>query len=403
MASIKPATDETAMLAAGLGLGDYAFRVDLKKLMRCVALPSNMIGNFEFAGTPSGCSIYQDEITSEWMVSRDGEAYTPFAMSTEPPPVGNGSGDMLAVNNLSDLTNAGTARTNLGLGTLATQSGTFSGTSSGTNTGDNAVNSLYSGLVSNATHTGDATGGTTLTLATVNSTVGTFGSASQVAQVTVDAKGRVTAVSNVAITASPPNWHGVVYGAFGDCNPQTMMTLLHCAGTVAPTPTNIGTSTARLAYFTPPANITVNRIRFYGVGATTNVYRVAIYDLATLARLTAEIPFTTASGTWGAAGSSLGLSLVAGTRYLIAVSVNATGTTAGIAAFGPSTAVTTGGQAVVPTSFPGSLDFDSGYLTGSFATATVVTGALPATLGTPAAMGNWTGGFPAFWLDSNNA
>lgn len=38
------------------------------------------------------------------------------------------------------------ARTQMGLGTLATQSGTFSGTSSGTNTGDNSVNTLYSGL-----------------------------------------------------------------------------------------------------------------------------------------------------------------------------------------------------------------------------------------------------------------
>jgi len=48
--------------------------------------------------------------------------------------------------------------------------------------------------VTNATHTGDATGATALTLATVNSNVGSF----TTANVTVNAKGLVTAVSNGA-------------------------------------------------------------------------------------------------------------------------------------------------------------------------------------------------------------
>jgi hypothetical protein len=72
---------------------------------------------------------------------------------------------LLAANNLSDLTSASTARASLGLGTLATQSGTFSGTSSGTNTGDQTI-----------TLTGDVTGtGTGSFAATVGSNKVTAG------------------------------------------------------------------------------------------------------------------------------------------------------------------------------------------------------------------------------------
>jgi hypothetical protein len=109
----------------------------------------------------------------------------------------------------------------------------------GTNTGDNAPNSLYSGLVSNATHTGDATGATALTLATVNANVGAFGSATQVATFTVNAKGLTTAASNVTVT---PAWSSIT------ATPTTRAGygITDAAANGAVTGTGITMSTARL-------------------------------------------------------------------------------------------------------------------------------------------------------------
>ena len=63
----------------------------------------------------------------------------------------------------------------------------------------NAAVAASTAKVTNATHTGDATGATALTLATVNANVGGFGSATAIPTFTINAKGLTTAAADVAI------------------------------------------------------------------------------------------------------------------------------------------------------------------------------------------------------------
>jgi hypothetical protein len=102
-------------------------------------------------------------------------------------------GALLSANNLSDLANAATARTNLGLAAIAA-SGSASDLSTGT------VPAARMPAI-----TGDVTtvaGAVAATLATVNLSPGTYGSASQSLTATVDAKGRITGLSAQTIAAA---------------------------------------------------------------------------------------------------------------------------------------------------------------------------------------------------------
>lgn len=137
-----------------------------------------------FSGTSSGTNTGDQTITLTGDVTGSGTGSFAATIANGAVSTAKMGGDVTTAGKaLLDDVDAAAQRTTLGLGTLATQSGTFSGTSSGTNTGDQTI-SL----------TGDVTGsGTGSFSATIANDAVTNAKLANVATSTI--KGRVAAGS----------------------------------------------------------------------------------------------------------------------------------------------------------------------------------------------------------------
>lgn len=203
---------------------------------------------------------------------------------------------------------AAATRTTIGLGSLATQSGTFSGTSSGTNTGDQTI--TLTGDV-----TGSGTGSFAATLSASGVTAGTY------ASVTVDAKGRVTGGTTTqawsTITSTPTTLAG--YGITDALQSSSLASPPAIGGTTPAAGTfTIVTATSRTnlpsgAAATPASRdiyAVADTIRYRDSG---NVERMLLNSADNLANLGNTATARTNLGLAAIAASGSGSDIVSGT------------------------------------------------------------------------------------------
>ena len=224
----------------------------------------------------------------------------------------------------------------------------------------NGTNFIWQASAGNPTITvtGDVTGsGTTsiaLTLATVNSNTGTFGSATQVPSITVNGKGLVTAVSAVTVT---PAWSSITgtpttIAGYGITDAQAENTILTSISGLSTASTGLIKLTNGVASFDSSTYLTANQsitVSGDATGSGTTAITLTLANVAT-------------AGTYGSVTVNAKGLVTAGTNpttlsgYGITDAVNSSllGANSGVATLDSSGKLTT---SQIPTSLVGALQY----------------------------------------------